>query len=239
MVTFDTQTGSLSTSDPSLCRQGFRPGATFHVPALLIGMETGIWGSLDDLVPWDGQTREIAQWNQDQTVRRGFESACFPCFGQVMRTAGTTTVRQFLREFGYGNALPEPTNESFWVSGDLSISPLGQIEFLWRLDRRLLRVHEETRQALLQVFSLDHRDGRTRRGKSGRFASDTGQGAWMVGWLESGKRRYFFSLLLLGTPGEDLELTRTRILDEWLGGLVVDEQQARIVSGKPSPAAGP
>src|SRR6056297_1760382 len=97
-------------------------------------------------------------------------------------------MQAFLTDIDYGNADIGGEADAFWLTGDLRISALEQVEFLTRLATGRLEVSEESVAAIRDALGREVAPGvllYTKTG-SGRIEGDGAEGflGWQVGWVE-------------------------------------------------------
>ena len=97
-------------------------------------------------------------------------------------------MQAFLRDIDYGNADIGGDADAFWLTGDLRISALEQVEFLTRLATGRLAVSDESVAAIRDALGREVAPGvllYTKTG-SGRIEGDGESGflGWQVGWVE-------------------------------------------------------
>jgi beta-lactamase class D len=86
--------------------------------------------------------------------------------------------------------------DQFWLSGDLRIDPMQQIDFLDRLRRRALSVSKRSQDLTCDILPVTKAGDATIRAKSGLLPAEAGRPAfgWMVGWAEKGNATTVFAL---------------------------------------------
>src|SRR6056297_3229078 len=99
-------------------------------------------------------------------------------------------MQAFLTDIDYGNADIGGEADAFWLTGDLRISALEQLEFLTRLATGRLEVSDESVAAIRDALGREIAPGvmlYTKTG-SGRIEGDGASGflGWQVGWVERG-----------------------------------------------------
>lgn len=216
---YDTSEQRVVCSDGPRCKAAYLPASTFKIANSLIGLENGAISSADSVLPWDGQNHAVADWNQDHTLRTGFQASCVPCFQQVARLVGESSMQSWLKRLDYGNTDMTGGLDVFWLKGGLRITPLEQLDFLWRLDAGLLEVRPTSRAIVLDIMELEHGPEYILRGKTGLALppdSDRDVG-WFVGWVERRERRVYFATVIDGHPPEvDLVTTRRALTERIL-----------------------
>ena len=100
--------------------------------------------------------------------------------------------------------------DSFWLTGDLRITPEDQIQFLKRLYRNELPFSETTLATVKDIMIVEQTPDYIIRAKTGwATQSDIG---WYVGYVEQDENVYFFATNI-DVPNSDylsarLEVTR-------------------------------
>lgn len=211
---FDSADEKLRCSDLARCKKGYLPASTFKIAHTLIGVEEGKIESAETPFKWDGIEYTVQDWNQDHTLRTAMQVSCVPCYQSLARSIGEEKEKAWLAKLGYGNAQVTGGVDKFWLEGGLRITPIEQIDFVWRLDHGELPVSEKARGITLDVLTVSQNDSYTLRAKTGRACDpDTG---WYVGYLESGERKVFFAVTIDGLdsgadPAVDLGSARTSV----------------------------
>jgi len=196
LVLMDSAARQWLASDAERAYVAYLPASTFKIPMSLIALETGAAQDENAAFRWDGKTRRMADWNQDQTLASAYRYSAVWVFQHLARTVGQPTVQQFLRDFRYGNAKAGPVGDTFWLEGDLRISAVGQIEFLRLLHDRQLPLSDHTYEAARRVMRRDTGPGWTLYAKTGWSGSIKPDIGWFVGWLERDRdpRPVYFAL---------------------------------------------
>lgn len=212
VVVYDTGDGVLRCGDLERCARGYVPASTFKIANLLIALENGVVTSAETPLRWDGQTYSNADWNRDHTVRSAFRVSCVPCFQQIAREVGETRMRDWLVRLEYGNQDNSGSVDFFWLGGALRISPLEQVDFLWRLDTDALAARKTTTAVARDVMEIRSSEGVVLRGKTGWAGPPETEKEvlWLVGWVELGKRRVYFATVI-DERAEDVDGAPSRL----------------------------
>ncbi|MBU3664446.1 MAG: class D beta-lactamase [Chthoniobacterales bacterium] len=192
----------------------FGPCSTFKIWNSLIGLEVGIITGPDDpFWKWDGEERGFPGWNKDQTWRSAFAVSCVPAFQNLARKIGAGRMQSWLDKLGYGNRDMAGRPAAFWLprAGEktVMITPREQAAMICRLLNGKLPVKAGSIAALTDVMKLQVTDRGTLYGKTGSGLRSSGNGpeadadfdmGWLVGFVESGGKKYAYACLVLG-PG--------------------------------------
>src|SRR5690606_17727208 len=106
------------------------PASTFKWFSSLAALETRVIHAADEIIPWDGVTRSRPETNKDMSLREAFRVSSVPHYQHLVREIGSGRMGVLLHENHYGNMDMDGGLETFWLSGDLRITPRQQIEFL-------------------------------------------------------------------------------------------------------------
>ncbi|OKH45862.1 class D beta-lactamase [Phormidium tenue NIES-30] len=198
-------------------RQAFLPASTFKILNSLIALETGVIANDLAILTWDGVERMVPAWNRDQNMRTAFNLSAVWFYQVLSRRVGHDRMQQWVSEAGYGNQTiggPDAI-DSFWLEGDLRITPQQQIEFLQRLHRNELPFSEQTIATVKDIMITERTPDYTLRAKTGWAGlgeADQPQIGWYVGYLEQGENVYLFATNIDMRSDADapvrLELTR-------------------------------
>lgn len=191
-------------SDIDGADRGLLPASTFKIPHLLIALETGVVQGLDQVYPWDGQTRPIGTWNADRSVRDAVRVSSVPVFQDIARSIGADRMSEWLVRLRYGNAEISGGVDRFWLDGGLRVTPVQQVDFV---ERMLLGTLPAATRS--QIAARDAVPGEalacdgTIHAKSGwaRPHGDDGPDVgWWVGWVERPREVWMFATAVEGDP---------------------------------------
>jgi beta-lactamase class D len=168
------------------------PASTFKIPNSLIGLETG--KVKDELTEfkWNGTTYQNQAWNKDQNLRDAFQNSTVWYFQELARKIGVKHMKKFLAQFNYGNQNTGGGIDKFWLSGELRISPLQQLEFLKGLWNEELKLSKKTTKTMKKVFAAEKKGESTLYAKTGWGFTDGSDIGWYMGVVENGNSTYLF-----------------------------------------------
>ena len=179
--------------------------STFKIPNTLIALEEKAIAP-DEVLRWDGQLRELPDWNRDQTLESAFRASCVWCYQELARRLGPETYRRYLGKIGFGE-LSEPFPPTrFWLDGQLRISANEQVEFLRRVVERRLPFSPASFDTLRRIMVIEATPAYTLRGKSGWATVDKPGVGWFVGTLETRGQTWLFALNIDTRGPQDLPL---------------------------------
>ena len=168
------------------------PASTFKIPNSLIGLETGVVKDELTEIKWNGTTYQNQAWNKDQNLREAFQNSTVWYFQELARKIGEKHMKKFLAQFNYGNQSTGGGIDKFWLSGDLRISPLQQLEFLKGLWNEELKVSKKTTKTMKKVFLVEKKGESTLYAKTGWGFTDGSDIGWYMGVVENQKSTYLF-----------------------------------------------
>lgn len=230
----DCATGEETVYNAEAADTAFGPCSTFKIWNSLIGLEEGILTDPDaPFWIWDGEERSFAAWNQDQTWRSAFAVSCVPAFQELARKIGPERMQAWLEKLDYGNKDQCGRPDGFWLPRaghkTIMITPREQARMVCRMIKGNLQVKAESVAKLTEVMKLAETERGTLYGKTGsglrggeagpKSESDFDMG-WLVGFVESGGKRYAYACLVLGEglTGKDARQVTEAILGSagWL-----------------------
>jgi beta-lactamase class D len=185
----------IIASDKVRSGEGRLPASTFKIPNALIALETGVVQDPDkDVFKWDGVTRSIEAWNKDHTLRSAIAVSAFPVFQEIARRIGEERMKKYLDIIDYGNRDIGGGIDQFWVTGNLRIDPVQQIDFLDRLRRGVLPVGKRSQQLVCDILPVTKVGDAVIRAKTGLTDKEHGSLGWLVGWSEKGNDITVFAM---------------------------------------------
>ena len=187
------------------------PASTFKIFSTMAALETGVAEGPDTLLRWDGTVRSRPETNRDMTLREAFVISAVPHYQQMVQSVGGTRMQTMLDAAEYGNQSMAGGLTTFWLSGELRISPLQQIELLQRLRHDDLPFRSEVMAATRDIMRMEQTADYALYAKTGlTTADDGGYVGWYVGWVEQENDIWYFATLLRSS-GEDDTLIPARI----------------------------
>jgi beta-lactamase class D len=185
----------IIASDKTRSGEGRLPASTFKIANALIALETGVVQDPDkDVFKWDGVTRSIEAWNKDHTLRSAIAVSAFPVFQEIARQIGEERMKKYIDIIDYGNRDIGGGIDRFWVTGDLRIDPMEQVDFLDRLRRGVLPVGKRSQDVVRDILPVTKVGDATIRAKTGLTDKEHGSLGWWVGWVEKGSDVTVFAM---------------------------------------------
>ena len=187
----------IIASDRNRSGEAKLPASTFKIPNSVIALETGVVGDPDkDVFKWDGVKRSFEAWNRDHTLRSAIAVSAVPVYQEIARRIGAERMQKYLDLFEYGNRDIGGGIDQFWLTGDLRIDPVQQVDFVDRLRRGVLPVSKRSQDLVRDILPVTKVGDSVIRAKSGLLGAEVGKPSlgWMVGWAEKGSERTVFAL---------------------------------------------
>jgi beta-lactamase class D len=189
----------LISSDSDRSGEAKLPASTYKIPNSLIALETGVVGDPDkDVFKWDGVTRSIEAWNKDHTLRSAIAASAVPVYQEIARRIGPERMQKYVDLLDYGNHNIGGGIDQFWLTGDMRIDPVQQIDFVDRLRRGVLPVSKRSQDLVRDILPVTKVGDAVIRAKSGLLGAEIGKPSlgWLVGWVEKGSANTVFALNL-------------------------------------------
>ena len=187
----------IIASDVNRSAEAKLPASTFKIANSLIALETGVVEDPDkDVFKWDGVKRPIEAWNRDHTMRSAIAASAVPVYQEIARRIGGARMQKYLDLLEYGNRNIGGGIDQFWLTGDLRIDPMQQIDFVDRLRRAVLPISKRSQDLVRDILPVTKLGDATIRAKSGLLGAEIGKPSlgWMVGWVEKGSAQTVFAL---------------------------------------------
>jgi len=183
------------TNDIKSSMVQYSPASTFKIFNTLIAIDGGYVGE-NELFKWNGEIRAVPAWNHDQTMSTAFKSSCVWVYEQIEKRVGIQQYAGYFKKIKYGNSGLSVIDTSFWLTGELRISALEQVEFLEGIVSRRFPLKKESYEYLRSVMEESKTDEYVLFGKSG-WIRDMG---WYVGYLEKDGETWVFAVRLDNMP---------------------------------------
>ncbi len=189
-VGYKTNDYLIIASDKERSGQAMLPASTYKIPNSLIALETGVVADPDkDVFKWDGVKRDIEAWNKDHTMRSAIAASAVPVYQEIARRIGEVRMQKYVALLEYGNRNIGGGIDQFWLTGDLRIDPIQQIDFVDRLRRGALPVSKRSQDLVRDIVPMTKVGDSIIHFKSGLLGAERGKPSlgWMVGWAEKGQ----------------------------------------------------
>ncbi|MEM8638004.1 MAG: class D beta-lactamase [Cyanobacteria bacterium P01_G01_bin.54] len=204
ILIYDLKGDRTYQHNPERNQTAFLPASTFKILNSLIALETGVITSALAVLTWDGVERSFPAWNQDLNLRQAYKLSAVWFYQVLARRVGHERMQEWVAQVGYGNgAIGRPTEiDTFWLRGELRITPEEQIKFLQQLQAEELPFSAQTFAMVKDIMIVEQTPDYVIRAKTG-WALET-QVGWYVGYLERGEDVYFFATNLEVADFEEL-----------------------------------
>ena len=189
-ISLDGKTRYIHNQDRA--EERFLPASTFKIPHTLIALAEGAIKDEKEIIRWDGNDKGWKEWNKDQTLETAFPLSCVWFYQELAKRVGNGQYIKHLQKIPYGNQKTGADVTTFWLEGDLRISPLEQIEFLKRLYNDELPYSRQHMDILKQLMIVERTPHYTIRAKTGWTMRVTPQIGWYVGYVETKGHVWFF-----------------------------------------------
>ena len=187
----------ILASDKDRSGEAQLPASTYKVPHSIIALETGVVKDPDkDVFKWDGVKRSIEAWNKDHTLRSAIAVSAVPVYQEIARRIGQERMQKYVDLLEYGNRDIGGGIDQFWLTGNLRIDPMDQVDFIDRLRRGVLPVSKRSQDLVRDILPVTKVGDAVIRAKSGLLGAEIGKPSlgWMVGWVEKGSEHTVFAL---------------------------------------------
>ena len=193
-VLYDLNNDTWNVYDMEQATLRTAPNSTYKIYDALFGLEGGVIAPDDSFMAWNKTDYPFETWNADQNLYSAMQSSVNWYFQEIDRQLGTSALRSYIKEIGYGNEIINSDLSSYWMQGALKISPVEQVELLTNLCSNDFGFTPENVNAVKDSICLFSSENESFYGKTGTGRVD-GQdvNGWFVGLLETTGNTYFFA----------------------------------------------
>jgi beta-lactamase class D len=221
---YDQNQDTWLVYNPQRVDTPYVPASTFKIFNSLVALESGVIKDENEVIPWDGMKREVAEWNQDLDMRSAIQYSAVWFYQELARRIGQERMQQYIDQVGYGNGDISGGIDHFWLDGNLRITARQQIEFLRRLYRNDLPFSQRSLDIVKDILIVEQTPEYVLRAKMGWGSRMKPQIGWWVGYLEQNGNVYFFATNLdIIKPGD--ENARTSVTRDILRSLGLLESE--------------
>lgn len=207
----NNQSGEVTVYNMELDTQRFSPASTFKIVNTLIGVEKGKITDENMVIKWDGVERPVAAWNKDLTMKEAFKVSAVPYYQEVARRIGKDTLQVWIDSLQYGNKNISGPVDSFWLNGQLKISPDEQLGLMYRLYFDKLPFSKYAQQIVRNVMLQEDNTLYKLSYKTGWGDDENGNPiGWVVGWIEENRHVYFF-VTFLKSNDKNIDMQKVRM----------------------------
>jgi beta-lactamase class D len=214
---YEIGVGERRRNPAEACGTRLSPASTFKIPHALAALDSGVIGSIDTQLPYDGRRVANESWRRDHTLRSAMHHSVLWYFQRIAERLGATREQEYLDRFDYGNKDPSSGLTIFWLGQSLQITPEEQLAFLRKLyDDGALPVKatalDGVRTMLIQPrdvvinavgehpFNAPWPASTVVSAKTGSANDTSGRGIrWLVGHIKRGDDAFLFVSCVVGT----------------------------------------
>ncbi len=199
-VLYDLKNDTWSIYDMDHATLRTAPNSTYKIYDALFGLEEGIITPKDSFMAWNGAYYPFETWNADQDLYSAMQSSVNWYFQEIDGQLGTSALRSYIKEIGYGNENINSDLSSYWMQSSLKISPVEQVELLTDLYNNDFGFTPENVNAVkdsIRLFSSENESFYAKTG-TGRI-NDNDINGWFIGYIETAGNTYFFATNIQST----------------------------------------
>lgn len=193
-VLYDAAEDSWQIYNKEYATARISPASTFKIYSALFSLESGIISPEQSLIPWNGQNYMYDLWNADQTLESAMQNSVTWYFQALDQQSSLPSIKEYVKEIGYGNQLVEGDISSYGINSALKISPVEQVEMLTKLYYNQFEFTPENIKAVKDSIRLYSMDEGILSGKTGTEEIDgLNTSGWFIGYVERDNHTYFFA----------------------------------------------
>ncbi|MBD5522728.1 MAG: BlaR1 family beta-lactam sensor/signal transducer [Lachnospiraceae bacterium] len=199
-VLYDLKNDTWSIYDMDHATLQTAPNSTYKIYDALFGLEEGIITPKDSFMAWNGADYPFEAWNADQNLYSAMQSSVNWYFQEIDRQLGTSALRSYINQIGYGNEIINSDLSSYWMQSALKISPVEQVELLTNLYNNDFGFSPENVNAVKDSICLFSSKNESFYGKTGTGRiNDNDINGWFIGYIETADSTYFFATNIQST----------------------------------------
>ncbi len=178
------------------------PESTYKIYDALFGLEKGVIAPDNSFMAWDRTEHPFKAWNRDQDLPSAMQASVNWYFQKIDEQLGTSAIRKYVKEIGYGNRNTDSDLSSYWMQSTLKISPVEQVELLIDLYHNNFGFMPENIDAVKDSIYLPSSTDEKLYGKTGTGRVD-GQdvNGWFIGFWETADNTCFFATNIQSDSG--------------------------------------
>ncbi len=202
---------TIERYNPKRCAQRIPANSTFKIALSLMGYDSKIINN-NTVFKWDGETRWLKKWNQNQTPRTWIQYSVVWVSQRITPQLGMGKIKNYLQKFNYGNQdFSGDTGKSngltnAWLNSSLKISADEQLSFLINMQNHKLPVSST---AITNTFNNMYIENSTEidlsmygaqfdtlkndwklYGKTGANGATGIRDGWFIGYITKGTQKY-------------------------------------------------
>lgn len=193
-IIYDLKNDKKLTFNAARLDSAFLPASTFKIINSMIALETGIVKDENEIIPWDSIDRGYDKWNMNQNLESGIKYSAVWFYQELARRIRHDRMEYWVKASKYGNQNINGNIDSFWLNGEIRITPNQQIDFLKKLYFNQLPFSKENQEIVKKIMLVEQTPQYIIRAKTGWAARVDKQIGWYVGYLEKGENVYFFAI---------------------------------------------
>ena len=130
----------------------FSPASTSKIIHSLIFLDSEVIKDENEVLKWDGKKRWVEEWNKDHNLQTALKVSALWFYVEVSKRVGESKMQHYYDAANYGNAKINDFGTSYWVKGDLRITPRQQVEFLVKFYRNELPFSERSTNIVKDIL---------------------------------------------------------------------------------------
>ena len=204
-ILFDLKQETYVVYNQQRINTGFIPASTFKIFNSLVALETKQIQDAGEIIQWDGNERDIGAWNKDHNLESAIQNSVVWFYQELARRIGSAQMAHYVALAEYGNQDIGGEIDTFWLDGELRITPREQVDFLTRLYLNEVPFSQRSIDIVKDILIFEAPGNYVMRAKTGwgqRFVPQIG---WFVGYVEQNDNVYVFATNIDIVKPEDAE----------------------------------
>ncbi|RDU36630.1 BlaR1 family beta-lactam sensor/signal transducer [Neobacillus piezotolerans] len=202
-VLYDPSKDQYQIYNREMSEQRISPDSTYKIYSAVFALESNVISPNKNKQVWDGEVYPFSEWNQNQNLESALSRSVNWYFQNTDREVGRKQLQDYFHKIKYGNEDLSGNLDNYWMESSLKISPIEQVQLLYKLEENQWGFKEENIKAVKKALLIDEQ-------RNGRLYGKTGTGmvngknvnGWFIGFVDKGDDRFYFAINIQNKDGQ-------------------------------------
>ncbi|MGN8647317.1 BlaR1 family beta-lactam sensor/signal transducer [Gracilibacillus sp. HCP3S3_G5_1] len=192
-VLYDMQTEQYTIYNQPNSTQRVSPNSTYKIYLALMALESGVIGTDNSTLKWNGEQHPYSSWNKDHNLSTAMKDSVTWYFEELDQNMSSDAIMSYLERLNYGNE--DLSNKGdYWLESSLKISPVEQVQLLLAFYHNQMGFEEQNIQMIKDSIFLDQYGDAKLYGKTGTgMVNGKNINGWFIGYVEVNDHTFFFA----------------------------------------------
>lgn len=201
-VLYDATKKQYQIYNRAMSEQRVSPNSTYKIYSALFALETNVISPTDNEQIWDEIEYPYPEWNRDHNLFTAMSSSVNWYFQKIDHKIGKKQLQYYIDNIEYGNQNLSEDLDSFWIESSLKISPIEQVQLLYKLDNNSFNFNEQIIRTVKNSIFIEEKTHARLFGKTGTgMVNGRNISGWFIGFVEKDDHTYYFAVNIQGENG--------------------------------------